>query len=366
MPMPLRATVGGREVISSFLSEEEWVALKEEIKLKSLEVIIAQTHKSGFLRTSKLGLQHFAHKKGEAPENWKPETAQHLKAKNHILLACRDSSWAARSEADGNDWIADVLAEKDKAKIAFEVQWSPQTLERTKERQENYKKSGVRGCWFFKSPPRELKDWNDNLIADKDLPVFKLLESQDSELFVESGNACHPLRDFVKLLLSKKIKFCSGYTTSKFQNIEFTFWKTSCWRCRTFQNVYHASGESMSLISCCNKEISSYSSSSYEENLAFHPSIIKEALKIINSNEGKYLKLGQIKKRYSNTVKKEYMSFGCIKCDALFGNHFISEAFARIGYNRDHIVFNKLVELESSINVKNEPHWCYSESNQFC
>ena len=76
--MPLRAIIEGNEINSPFLSIKEWDKLKEKIKEKSIDVIISQTNKKGYLRTSKLGLQHFVHKKGESPQNWKPEKQQHL------------------------------------------------------------------------------------------------------------------------------------------------------------------------------------------------------------------------------------------------------------------------------------------------
>lgn len=319
--------------------------------------------KPGFLRTSKLGMQHFAHKKGEAPEDWKPESPQHLKAKNEILLACRDSGWFASSEVARGEWIADVLAENGDSKIAFEVQWSPQTFERTKERQDHYKKSGVRGCWFFKNPPREARDWNKNVIALKELPLFQLIECPSSDLYIEFDNTCIPLRDFVKLLLSKQLKFCRGYTSSEVQSIEIVFWETSCWRCGTNQHVFHATGAFGNLISRCNNEMRhSYS------KLEFHSSILKEVYKILKSEEGKDLKLGQIKKRYSKTVKSSYLSFGCYECDALFGAHFMREEILFNAYNNPEgtVKFIKPIELTPAINDERSPHWCYSQTGQFC
>lgn len=54
------------------------------------------------------------------------------------------------TEASGVDWRADVLATKPGKngliKLAFEVQWSPQTLEQTEERQQKYTRDGIRCC----------------------------------------------------------------------------------------------------------------------------------------------------------------------------------------------------------------------------
>ncbi|MCK4501234.1 hypothetical protein KAU11_12105, partial [Candidatus Babeliales bacterium] len=127
--MPLRARIENKEVISTFLSKEEWNNLKDYIKSNNVDVTIAQTNKKGYLRTSKLGLQHFVHKRGEKPENWKPESQQHLLAKSEVLLGCKDAGWEAISEFSKKDWIADVIAIKGKNRIAFEIQWSNQTYE---------------------------------------------------------------------------------------------------------------------------------------------------------------------------------------------------------------------------------------------
>ena len=132
--MPLRAYIDSREVISVLLEEDEWTELKTDIKRNGLEVVIAQTSKLGYLRTSKNGLQHFVHKNGEKPEGWKPESIEHLKAKSHIVKGCNRAGWDLTTEYSEDDWRADVLASKSNERIAFEVQWSYQTADVTKER----------------------------------------------------------------------------------------------------------------------------------------------------------------------------------------------------------------------------------------
>jgi len=55
-----------------------------------------------------------------------------------------------------NDWIADVLACNAKVRVAFEIQWSKQSYAKTVDRQDKYDRDEVRGCWFFKRPPKKM------------------------------------------------------------------------------------------------------------------------------------------------------------------------------------------------------------------
>ncbi|MCK5133698.1 MAG: hypothetical protein KAR40_16285 [Candidatus Sabulitectum sp.] len=107
--MPLRAFIENIEIISTYLMSNEWIELKDRIKQDSLDVIISQTNKKGYLRTSKNGLQHFVHKKGEVPDGYKTESPQLLFIKSQILLGCREAGWDAVSEHDENEWTAGLL-----------------------------------------------------------------------------------------------------------------------------------------------------------------------------------------------------------------------------------------------------------------
>ena len=363
--MPLRALIEGKEINSPFLSLEEWNKLKEEIKKKSLAVIISQTNKKGYLKTSKTGLQHFVHKKGESPRDWKPEIQQHLLAKSEIMLACKEAGWETKSEFIANDWTADVLAIKGSKKIAFQVQWSKQSYQKTEERQTKYKNDNIRGCWFFKTPPKEVRDWNSQIKATKDIPIFKILEDDKNNINVEVNEIEFPLKIFVIKLLNGNFKFCNELQSMKKQKITISFWEISCWKCRTKQHVYFVSDE---LKSRCGSSIEVTSAFWEDSKFEFYPPILDAVNEIIKSEDCKNLKLGKIKKRYSRTVRKSYMSFGCIKCDAIFGDFPLMEErieIERNGKNND-IVFVKEIELLKPIISENEPHWCFSEAKEFC
>ncbi len=205
--MPLKAIINNKEIISSLLNSEDWNNLKQEIKKYNYDVIISQTGKKGYLRKSSLGLQHFAHKQGEKPLDWKPESVQHLLAKDQIVKGCQDAGWQAIPEFKENDWEADILTFYNNIRVAFEVQWSYQTYEKTFERHKKYVRDGIRCCWFFKKLPKELLDEKNNPKANKNLPIFKIFEDKNKNIFVSFYEQNIPIKKFVYLLLTKSIKF---------------------------------------------------------------------------------------------------------------------------------------------------------------
>lgn len=355
--MPLRALIDGKETISINLTDAEWVKLKNEVKSKNLAIQLPCCKQSGFLRTSSRGLRHFVHAKGGTPCDWESETPQHLKSKVEIAKACKDSGWIAIPEYSEGDWRADILATKGRARIAFEVQWSAQTKEDTNFRQQRYRDSEVRGCWFFKTPPKQLRDsFTTAPLAIKDLPIFKISENEQKEIIVLNGDKSKGLYQHVCDLLNGHIKFSPVYSAIPEQTVEISFYKTKCWKCKREQHLYFAD---IIAHSCCGKKLGEGNT-----DLDFHPLVIKAAQEIVRSDEDRNLKLGQIKERYSKTEQRSYLSFGCYFCDALFGAFFVNHGEALDArYREDNIKFRRPITLEIS---ENGPHWCDSETGKFC
>lgn len=360
--MPLRALIDNIEIISTYLNSNEWIELRDKIKQESLDVIISQTDKKGYLRTSKNGLQHFVHKKGEAPEDFKTESPQLLFIKSQILLGCKEAGWNAISEYVENEWSADILASNEKNRIAFQVQWSPYSFEKTKARQKYYKQDSVRGCWFFKNPPKELRDWDKKPIADKDIPLFKIVETENKDIKVDFNNQLLEVKEFIVLLLCRKIKFCSAMKAIRKQMITINFYEKSCWKCGANQHSYYLSetvksncGEDMYLESVMWQE---------DDAIEFSPVIQNAIRDFLVTDKGKGIKIGRIKKRFSKTVGHSYMSFGCSKCDAIFGGWHNHEEIMEVKMSGPDIVFE--VELELPIIREEREHWCLSEKKEFC
>jgi len=130
------------------------------------------------IRTAEGRIPHFVHLfTPDSCEGDKLETPEHRRLKNEIATAAISASWMAETEARQIEpltgqtiWCADVLASLGKRKVAFEVQLSNPDWALMNERQERYRKSGVRGLWFVKS--------KKGFPATKETPIF-VIETDD-------------------------------------------------------------------------------------------------------------------------------------------------------------------------------------------
>lgn len=146
--MPIRCVnINDEDIFSFNFDDEAWHKLainnksQKNLHMKCCNACVV-------LKKSKLETKFFAHaRRGECSSA--PESAEHLLGKQLIAEAVQEAGWVALTEEagiskNGEKWIADVLAVQGDKKIAFEVQWSPQTIEDTNTRQKIYKGSGVR------------------------------------------------------------------------------------------------------------------------------------------------------------------------------------------------------------------------------
>jgi competence protein CoiA len=147
--MPLVAIVDGQRVEAPTLDAEAWEQLRAAVKKTGLELVCGQ---AGYMRTSKLGLQHFVHNTAacELHAASGPESQEHLASKAALAAAARAAGWKATIEFVGPDreWIADVLIERGGTRIALEAQWSPQAAEEFVRRTQRYAGGGLRTIWF--------------------------------------------------------------------------------------------------------------------------------------------------------------------------------------------------------------------------
>lgn len=165
--MPITAIVQGKKVISLDLSDEDWESVKRaDIRMDCCGSV-------GHTRTSVLGLRHFYHaKNSDCPFiDQEGESDEHRRLKYLVFQACEKFGWKADIEHRMDGLIADVLAEKDDKKVAFEVQLSPQTYEVTVSRTNAFKKENIQCYWLFRQIPNVIYGSTDiymnEVIGDK-------------------------------------------------------------------------------------------------------------------------------------------------------------------------------------------------------
>ncbi len=140
-----------------------------------------------------------------------------------------------------DDWRADILADRGSQRVAFEVQWSRQTLAETAARQARYRAAGVRGCWFFRYPPHEVRrpGGDTTLEARQDLPLFGLTTDRTRDGYrVQVGGHAHPLGPVVGALLGGRIAFRSHRTALGQHVVDIAFHDKVCPSCGAPCRVY--------------------------------------------------------------------------------------------------------------------------------
>jgi hypothetical protein len=363
--MSLRAIIDGKDVIASFLDDEAWKELRAHIKQENIDVQMPCCGNPAYLRKSKHGFHHFIHReRGDCTS--KPEIWQHLKAKQDIARACHAAGYNTKTEVIGDGWSTDVLATKGNIKLAFGVQWTRQTWETTQERQQRCKEAGIRGCWLFKTLPSQHH-------ATREVPLFKLdvTETACTVVFNPYSYAyweSHydrpiPLADFVTALLTGQIKFCETVRSQRRQKVGIVFVEIGCWKCHKPHHIYYMHD----LTTGCGDSIEVSGAAWGNEKYYFNPQIIALVREFVRSPEGQHLRIGAIKRRYSKTVERAYLSFGCPHCDAIVGDFFLHEIIAEAFYHEDKApaILEKELTLSEIITVPH-PHWCFPENGQFC
>jgi hypothetical protein len=287
---------------------------------------------------------------------------------SEIYKISQDLGFEAYREYRGSGWRAEIFVQKENENIAFEVQLSPQTHKKTLERQEKYLKDGVKCCWLIlptgKRRPTNLKKFRERYQERKDLPRFNInIEENLYKVSLIDGRKEALLSEFIKAFLMDEIKHCKVVRTGFRQKVKIYFFDWECWKCKAANHVYYID---RSYSSMCNFELWELEAMWSDERHHFKPEIVSAVKEILESDKGKNLKVGEIKPRFSNTARDSYLSFGCYKCDSIYGDWF---------YNTDQLYARNNEDKLKSFEVEVKPqkqltktlsHWCYPENGEFC
>lgn len=281
----------------------------------------------------------------------------HKIIQKQIVSSLLEYGITAIPEYKGSDWRADVFipASELNGAIAIEIQSSPQSLAKTIERQSKYLRDDIFGCWLFEKPIKKLRE------EIKTLPLFYIEEIDNSSFQINLGDRrkLH-LTEFIKSLSSEKIRFQTLAQAKNTQNVNLEFYSHTCWKCGCTNHLYFVHN---SFYSSCGAVIKPTELLWESSNIEYIPEIIALAHAIANKNEE--LKLGEIKMRYSNTVGRSYMSFGCYNCDSLFGDYHVMESKIEACCDGNHNSFSETIKIDN-LPIQSIEHWCLPEDGCYC
>jgi Competence protein CoiA-like family len=290
------------------------------------------------LKTSRLGTQFFAHVRGVGGCDAKPESREHLLAKEGIARAAVSAHWEALTEARDNTmpcrWIADVLCTKitSRARIAFEVQWTRQSSEETQRRQLAYRSAGIWCLWLMRQ---------QDLIVSQETPAFRLAlekETNALEVWLPAEPYCATastrsrfaegdwgqrvsLHEFIRGALNGALKF--DPLANRDVDVSIALASANCFKCkepiRIVQNLTVQGNRT-----CPGIGTFSFSLAELEEGLGHEESWIAQEIPPARLQP---YGVGPITRRFSHTMQERYLSNGCIHCGALQGRMYEADVY---------------------------------------
>ncbi|HCA5183456.1 TPA: hypothetical protein MW242_003090 [Acinetobacter baumannii] len=364
------------EIIYSFkIATEEWETIKND---KNSNFTMLCCNSSAILKKSRLGTKFFSHKPKVNCNVNNPESIEHQFCKYLIAKTLHELGWNVQTEKRGNTpdgkvWIADIYAEKKDQKFIIEIQWSPQSVDETIVRHDLYKEAGIKSLWFVRIPrishktTYELNELIDGynkkanvLFLKKELDNsftihgVKSLKYFEETKFEDSIFQHFELSSFLKKTFHEK-KVKKVFADKLEKEIGIYFYGIKCWNCSHPTNIV-AGLEVFATIGLQKWHLNEIPIYTAENATIFEN---EELLFAINSHSNN-LKFGKIKYRSSMTAKGTYISNGCIKCDALLGNHFISHEVYKYKLNTFSIGPLNNYGLFKDFCI-DENHWLYFE-----
>lgn len=287
------------------------------------------------------------------------ESPKHLAIKQALLDACSSAGFAAKQEAGGRGWRADVLVPTSGRPVAFEVQLSPQSLLRTLERQARFWRSGVVGCWLFLEG-KKLKGLRDEC---PDLPLFFVGDDSTGVFTVSLGDRrVLSLSEFAVEYAHGRIRFCEDAVSAPTQDLQLLFYEMPCWKCGEMNHPYMLGRP---FKASCNAVAHPQESLWEDTKSEYRPDVVFAANRFASQHADRRLLLPTVARRLSHTVGHEYLSFGCRACDSIFGDWYIHEAEMEVIYG------GAIAEAHVSVAMtdvfsKPIPHWCFPEDDRYC
>lgn len=352
--MPVVAQVDGLRTVSIGLGAEDWAALKAAVRRKTRTLLLS-CGMPGHPKTSRLGTQFFAHDPGAGCGAHGPESAAHLLAKQQVVEAARSAGWSAEPEVAGDGWVADVLAERGDTRVAFEIQWSRQTADEYRTRQQRYTDAGIRGAWFVRHKTSVPE------VPSRDLPAFQLTAGGGS-MTVIVGSAVMPLAEAVTRLLTQKIGFREHVCNSHPSTAAVHYHQEDCWKCDTPSLFWEV--ESETITGPCGNTVWHFPR--LPEFPADRPEAapsVQLAGRPVATSAG--IRLALLQRRSTRMSGTRYLAFCCPHCGATFGEVFLRERLRHLWSEEN---YQGVASLEAGGPHRGlpSPHWCVDSGSGLC
>ncbi len=353
MPLTARRATTQVIVMAPFLTDSDWTTLQAAVQSGAEQLTLTCCGGGAYLRTSPRGLRHFAHlPNATVCATAKRETIEHLRAKAEIAWACQAHGYAVTLEYPYGDWRADVYAEKDGDRRAFEVQWSAQTLAETERRHVRYQRDGVRDCWFFRTLPPDYQPKGT-------LPAFALSVDANERTGIQLSRQLgadlrtteiYALGTFVGDLLTNRVRWCDHAHAHTMPDCEIVVFYTHCYRCKKAVYVYSVGNP----LSACGLEIRLSADQRFK--LSLDAAVRAAVHDFLATPAGQRL-----------SISVDGRHFQCGHCGADQKDARIIELSERVrqglgdvvARTRQPITFTRPPTVAL-------PHWCYPRENDFC
>ena len=259
--------------------------------------------------------------------------------KESITLLAKSHGWVVNTNVSGNGWKADMVIEGPEARLGFMLYKSARSI---LEKNAAMKAEGIKAYWLGTT----YSDYGYNNL----LPCFDIDISNSHINAIISENLNISLDKLLCAMMSNRLKVEDQVSVNQ---VKVRFVKVSCYWCNAEHYVYIFNGAvseecpSLGSLETCMK---------YEIEIEeFNPVIIKGVKRFLSEHPELKYNMGEIKKRNSRTMGEEYMSFGCPKCDGLFGSWYLDGIRNDFMYDPDDENVH-VVNLEESLNI-NYKHW---------
>lgn len=253
---------------------------------------------------------------------------------NAFLEICKKGGWEYKKYYKDDGWSTDILIIKDNQQFAFSVYNS---VNKASKSLPLIQKSGVKVFGLILSPKRDEKS---------EIACFSLRRN-DQVFEVNVAGDKLSLDQFVRKAVEGKIV---SSVNVRIVAVDVIFEQVNCYFCKAPHYVFVPSY----LIddNGIRRDLTGINCDGIPD-LQFGDEILKDVKQYIAEHPEKGYEMGEVKERYSKTIRENYMSFGCPKCDGILGEWYLEKMQFDLMYETDENLMDRIIlTCPFEINVK--------------